>query len=110
MLAIKRYYFWFQHDQQFVDGNVESKEYKYVYDLPQFKGAPFFIRKFNNDTHLTAEQLRREEHELLSTLYSDISDVRYSRHISDYYRLCGGKQLVSCFISIRFQRGYINSN
>ena len=68
---------------------------KYVNELPQFRGAPFFIRKFNNDTDLTAEQLRQEESDLISTLYSDMSKIHSGFHISDYYRLCEGQKLVS---------------
>ena len=80
-----------------VDNESRNIKPRYVHELPQFRGAPFFMRKFNNDTNLTAEQLRQEESNLISTLYSDMSKMHSSYHISDYYRLCGGQKLESDF-------------
>ena len=79
------------------DKKFQKTSIKYVHELPQFRGAPFFVRKFNNDTNLTAEQLRKEEGDLISTLFSDMSKIHSGYHISDYYRLCGGQKLVSYF-------------
>ena len=84
------------------DKKIRSTKSKYVHELLQFRGAPFFIRKFNNDTSLTAEQLRQEESDLISTLYSDMSKIPSSYHISDYYRLCGGQKLVSYWLKLRY--------
>ena len=85
-----------------VDNEFRNTKPSYVHELPQFRGAPFFIRKFNNDTSLTAEQLRQEESDLISTLYSDMSKIPSSYHISDYYRLCGGQKLVSYWLKLRY--------
>ena len=46
---------------------------------------------------LTAKQLRSEEWEMASTLFSDVSKINWQYHVADFYRLCGGHQLVSFF-------------
>ena len=83
-----------------MSSRIEEEGYKYVYDLPQYGGGQFFVRKFNNDQDLTAKQLRYEEHEITSNLLSDVSKINWQYHVADFYRLCGGHQLVSIYFLI----------
>ena len=83
-----------------MSSRIKEEGYKYVYDLPQYGGGQFFVRKFNNDPDLTAKQLRYEEHEIASNLLSDVSKINWQYHVADFYRLCGGHQLVSIFFLI----------
>ena len=69
-----------------------------MYDIPQYGAGQFFIRKFNGDPDLTAKQLRYEEYELTSKLLSDVSKINWQYHVADFYRLCGGHQLVSTLL------------
>ena len=78
-----------------MSSRIEIEEFKYIFDLPQYGGGQFFIRKFDNDPNLTAEQLRREEYEMTSKLLSDASKVNWQYHVADFYKLCGGRPLVS---------------
>ena len=85
---------YFQHDQDFP--NIEStnvaKGYKYLHELPE--GERFFIRKFADNEELTAKQLRAEEYQLTSRLYSTPLNVEWHYHVRDFYALCGGWKLV----------------
>ena len=86
-----------QHDEKFpyISSRIKDEGFKYIFDLPQHGGGQFFIRKFDNDPNLTAEQLRREEYEMTSKLLSDASKINWQYHVADFYKLCGGRQLVS---------------
>ena len=90
-----------------MSSRTENEGFKYIFDLPQYGGGQFFIRKFNNDPNLTAEQLRREEYEMTSKLLSDASKVNWQYHVADFYKLCGGRQLVSH--SIPFGNNHIKT-
>ena len=83
-----------------MSSRIEEEGYKYVYDLPQYGGGQFFVRKFNNDQDLTAKQLRYEEHEITSNLLSDVSKINWQYHVADFYRLCGEHKLVSIYFLI----------
>ena len=86
-----------QHDEKFpyMSSRVENEGFRYIFDLPQYGGGQFFIRKFDNDPNLTAEQLRHEEYEMTSKLLSDASKINWQYHVADFYKLCGGRPLVS---------------
>ena len=83
-----------------MSSRIKEEGYKYVYDLPQYGGGQFFVRKFNNDPDLTAKQLRYEEHKITTNLLSDVSKINWEYHVADFYRLCGGHQLVSIYFII----------
>ena len=83
-----------------MSSRIKEEGYKYVYDLPQYGGGQFFVRKFNDDPDLTAKQLRDEEHTITTNLLSDVSKINWEYHVADFYRLCGGHQLVSIYFLI----------
>ena len=90
-----------KHDSDWVSNTwhttPEDTKYKYRYELPN--GKRFFIRKFGGDLELTAEQLRKEEYELASTLLSTSTKLGYDYHVRDYYALCGGEKLVRAYLN-----------
>ena len=83
-----------------MSSRIKEDGYKYVYDLPQYGGGQFFVRQFKNDPDLTAKQLRYEEHKITSNLLSDVSKINWEYHVADFYRVCGGHQLVSIYFLI----------
>ena len=69
----------------------------YTQDLPSPEN--FFIRKFNGDKNLKSKELRIEEAELESKLFSLIEPENEHRiqnftRIRDYLSLCRGRTLV----------------
>ena len=98
-------FIWLQHDKNFAESASKFKDKEYEF-LRELVGAQFFVRRFNNDTNLTAERLRLEEEKIVSSLYSNALS-----HKSDYHRLCGGHKLVGymiCIDSISICDSYID--
>ena len=58
--------------------------------------ADFFVRKFNNDSSLTSQHLRKEEKDMEQTLLSSsaLKDVRH--RFRDFSAICRGEILVGC--------------
>ena len=82
-------HFYLQHDDNYPDHiNVDT------YSHTLHEGDAFFVRKFNGDSSITSKQLREEEYELASGLYSS-DDQYWHHHIRDFFSLCRGENVVS---------------
>ena len=86
--------FLLQHDENY---EMMMNTPVYTQDLPSPEN--FFIRKFNGDKNLTSKELRIEEAELESKLFSLIEPENEHRiqnftRIRDYLSLCRGRKLV----------------
>ena len=93
------YSFLLQHDDDFNMINDPT----YTQQLPS--PEEFFVRKFGNDINVTSKQLRIEEAELESKLFSlrEPASKRWIQNftrIRDYFTLCRGGTLVIMIIFV----------